>query len=175
MKRRNLAMWVVAAVFVAGGANLMAADLTDDEAVRPRAVRGEWTMAETLIAEGTARSASLRALVAELDRSDVLVYVDVGFDVSSAAGRTTLAGSSGSTRVLRVFVNARLDATRRVEILGHELMHCVEIGRSPSVHDRKSLAELERSIGWRAGSVEEFETAAARAMELRIHAELAAR
>jgi hypothetical protein len=175
MAGRRLAAWVVASMVAVSVGRASAARPADLDTTRFRAVRGEWALADELIATGTARSATIRDLVAELGRSDALVYVDVGFEASSAAGWTVLASGDGPRRILRVFINARLDSTRRLEILGHELAHCVEIADASSVRDAKTLRELERAIGWRSGSAEAFETAGARAAELRVHSELAAR
>lgn len=156
--------WVLVLAVIAGNAERLSAG---------SAVRGEWAAADDLVASGVSRSATIRELVSELNRSDVLVYVNLAFGLPSAAGYTRMSEGGGNVRVLRVFVNSRLDEARRLEILAHELTHCLEIARSPVVRDASGLISLERHIGWRTSAGESYETAAARAAERRVHEELA--
>jgi hypothetical protein len=150
----------------------MAATGDADAPATSHAVRGASAVAATLVNDGIRRSTTVRSLAAELDQSDVLVFVDIVFDAPSMAGRTVMVSNGGTHRILRVFVNARLDGARRLEILGHELTHCAEIARASSVRSANDLKGLERAIGWRAGSAEAFETTAARAAELRVRGEI---
>ena len=90
-----------------------------------------------LIDAGLSRSATLRRLVAMLDASDVIVYVEAkrtrpALMVSRAqitvAGGTAICASpstSGGRQPAHPF-------------LAHELQHAVEVARSPGAGDRKA-------------------------------------
>lgn len=154
---------VVALGLVSGSATAMASG---------NVVRGESALSTSVVDDGLGRSATIRELVSELEGSGVLVYVNVGLDATANAGFTRLGAGTGTMRVLRVFVSGRLTPGRRLEILGHELMHCVEIARAAAVRDDGELIALERGIGWRAGAGEAYETKAAVLVERRVHSEL---
>ena len=121
---------------------------------------------------GVGESATLRALVDEIEASDVLVYLTFDFAPAAVtAGHISLMAAAGGCRYLRLAVNPRYDEWRRVGILAHELRHGVEIARDASVIDQRSLASLYRRIGYSSGE-RSFESAAAIAAGEQVFEEL---
>ena len=134
-------------------------------------VRGESERAVALLRDGTTRSETIRTLVAELERSDVFVFLDIDIHRGVLRGTTRLLGGSATARYLHVTVTFQVDPDRQVEMLAHELEHCAEIARAPQVRDAAALRTYMAAIGRRLG-VEEFETDAARAIEFVVGREL---
>ena len=103
----------------------------------------------SVIDEGLARSASFRGLVARLDGSDVIVYVEPECPMSARLfGRLMLLGAGGGRRYVNVRISCMLTVTQQITALGHELRHAVEIADAPSVVDDASLAAEYRRIGF---------------------------
>jgi len=103
----------------------------------------------SVIDEGLARSALFRELVARLDGSDVIVYIEPECPMSSRMfGRLTLLGAGGDRRYVDVRISCMLPMTQRIAALGHELRHAVEIADAPSVVDNASLAAEYRRVGF---------------------------
>jgi hypothetical protein len=102
-----------------------------------------------VIDEGLARSALFRGLVARLDGSDVIVYVELECPMSSRLfGRLTLLGAGRDRRYVNVRVSCMVTVTQQIAAIGHELRHAVEIADAPSVVDAASLAMEYRRIGF---------------------------
>ena len=97
--------------------------------------------ATAIVARGLERSASFRALVQRLDRSDVVVYVkDDRMLTRALAARLNFMASAGDLRYVIVHVARRLTASQQVASLGHELQHAIEIAERPGIVDGRSLA-----------------------------------
>ena len=102
-----------------------------------------------MIDEGLARSASFRGLIARLDGSDVIVYVEAECPMSSRLfGRLALLGASGQRRYVAVRISCMLTMTQLIAALAHELRHAVEIADAPSVVDDASLAAEYQRVGF---------------------------
>ena len=129
------------------------------------------------IAEGLARSALFRSLVARLDGSDVIVYVEPECPMSSRLfGRLTLLGAGGERRYVSVRISCMLTVPQQIAALGHELRHAVEIADAPSVVDDASLAAEYRRVGFASRVVPSgngFESRAAVEAAHQVWAELA--
>jgi hypothetical protein len=72
-------------------------------------------------------------------------------------------------------VDETLPPAPRAALLGHELMHAVEVARSPWVTDQASFASLYRQIGSRldsSGGLTEYETVAAQRAGAAVLAEI---
>jgi hypothetical protein len=119
--------------------------------------------------DGMARSSTLRRLVAALDESDVMVYLEEG-PCSDAAACTMIAGTSSDVRWLRTnfVLRTPTGATsllchreRLIAQIGHELQHAVEIATHVDVNDERTLSQLYGRIGRRRGRVPAYESAAA--------------
>jgi len=103
----------------------------------------------TEIDEGLARSAYFRGLVARLDASDVIVYVESECTMSKRIfGRLVFMGAGGGRRYVQVRIACMLNDQEQIAALGHELRHAVEIADAPAVVDLASLAAEYRRIGF---------------------------
>jgi hypothetical protein len=127
-----------------------------------------------LIDWGLSRSATFRSLIAMLEDSDVIVYVD------AKRGRQALGGylthnivTSGRYRYLHAAVETTGSRRRLVALLAHELQHAVEVAQSP---DARDVEALERLFGRLAvpgcGSSTCYETQAAKDVEDIVNEEL---
>jgi hypothetical protein len=129
------------------------------------------------INEGAARSSFFRQLVARLDASDVIVYVESECPMSPRIfGRLTFMAASGGRRYVNVRISCALNDNAQIAALGHELRHAVEIADAPSVVDVRSLAEEYRRIGFASHGVpmgSGYESRAAIEAASRVWAELA--
>jgi hypothetical protein len=101
------------------------------------------------IDEGLARSDLFRGLIARLDGSDVIVYIEPECPMSSRLfGRLRLLGAGGDRRYVNVRISCMLTVTQQIAALGHELRHAVEIADAPSVVDDASLAAEYHRVGF---------------------------
>ena len=117
-----------------------------------------------LIDAGLSRSATFRGLVAMLNESDVIVYVEPNLT------RQTLGGymshhivAHGQYRYLRIAVGIAGSERLLVSVIAHELQHAVEVAQSPDARDSESLKRLFRrlAIEFSCGHSDCFETKAA--------------
>jgi hypothetical protein len=130
--------------------------------------------AETVIADGMARSATFRRLVNQLERSDVIVYVDLRPDMrASIGGSLRFLARSATHRFLRVQLNRADSAMWRTALLGHELQHALEVADDPGVASADGLRALYRRIGVSMGP-DTYDSIAAREMGFTVRRELAA-
>jgi hypothetical protein len=128
--------------------------------------------ARSLLADAQQRSATVRSLVARLDGSDVIVYVQRGFfERANVEGRTSLITAVPEARFLRVIIRSGLADDRAVEMLGHELQHVHEIARERRIRSESSLLQYLHVIGFECGTGR-FETEAATAVERQVRVEL---
>ena len=105
-----------------------------------------------LIADAIDRSATVRALVARITASDVVVFVacEDNPDIRPS-GRLNFMTSAGGVR----YVVIRLKPKRRaaaIAMLAHELQHAAEIADTPAIVDEASLARAYARIGYRSHS-----------------------
>jgi hypothetical protein len=133
------------------------------------------TLAETLT-ELHEVSPTARAIVSELDRSDLVIHVMPLPPVRRRlfTGTTHFVTSVGGRRIVRVAVDQTLPDDRRAAALAHELYHALEVARATWVVDRDGFAKLYRSIGHKSGGdqhTECYETPAAVNAGLRARAE----
>jgi len=162
---RTAAMLALLAV-----APLSAQTQTDLPRLRP-----EGSLLRHVVSTAFAGSATFRALVDRIERSDVIVHLTCEeFIDQTLRGRTALVSSSPSARYLRVQIRCQRETQRLVAIVAHELQHVAEIAAAPRVIDARSFATLFRAIGFATGGLfgnEQFETTAALDTEARVRAE----
>ena len=142
--------------------------------VRSARVRPVSQIARAIVNDALRRSPTIQQLVTDLQRHDTIVYVELGYEQHGDHGATSIMAVTDQVRMLRVVINGRIDPARRIEVLGHELAHALEIARAPDVRDGPSFRALYEGIGY-AVSASAFETDGARAVELRVRADLARR
>lgn len=135
--------------------------------VRPLSDRGE-----RLLRTGTELSPTIADLLDRIEQSDIIVQVDMkyAFDVPFAV--TRLVTATPQARYVRVSINPRHSPTRRLELLGHELQHVVEIAEDETVRSQDDMREYFTRIGRRHFASTGFETEAAIGAELQVRREV---
>ena len=108
--------------------------------------------ARALVEEAARRSPTIARLLRIIDQSDAVVYVDLRFEVRGE-GATTLFAVSSYCRFIRVTIAKTVTGYRRIEMLGHELQHAVEIIQAPDVRDSAGMRRLFAKIGWMLGDL----------------------
>src|SRR5262249_43077552 len=101
-----------------------------------------------VLAAGIRLSPTFRAIVTDLERSDVVVYLTQEPHAAGAAAHTSLVASAGGRRYLRISLDPKRSGCDRLALLGHELRHALEIAVEPAVVDADSLAALYERIGF---------------------------
>jgi hypothetical protein len=124
-----------------------------------------------LLARGSRESATFRRIVDEIERSDVIVYIQT-VPVLPPPVRAWLqfGSAAGGHRYLRISVAGPYDALTLIALIGHELHHVTEVTRAPDVVDAGTLGILYRRIGH--ASQNGLETQAARDVGLTVFDEL---
>jgi hypothetical protein len=121
-------------------------------------VRTQDSRIRAAIADGVEHSPLFRDLVAQLDASDVIVYVQADRAMPQRLqGRLVLLSAAGGRRYVLVRIACFLTSMQQISILGHELRHAVEIANAESVVDEASLAAEYRRIGFGSGSLRQGE------------------
>jgi hypothetical protein len=119
------------------------------------------------------RSAVVRLLIDELERSNLIIHLLSSLELPQGIGGTTrFVTSRGGYRYLRITIAAQLPRDLRVAILAHELQHAREMAES-SADNAVALIELFATIGRRNGGF--FETEAAIRVERSVRMELRGR
>lgn len=132
-----------------------------------------------LISDGFERSATFRALVDAIHKTDGVVVVQMG---RCANGRfrscVSDVGGNAQVRTIRVKVDTRTTDDRLIATIAHELQHVLEILGDATVRDAKSTLALYRRIAsgdCGKGLSEACETDAAVRIEAVVNDELAER
>jgi hypothetical protein len=100
------------------------------------------------LADGNARSARFRDLVARVERSNVIAYIELQPRLrGKLAGTTTWVVATREFRYVRVELNPELTGANLAATLAHELQHVVEIGEAASVVDEASFSSHYREVG----------------------------
>jgi hypothetical protein len=129
-----------------------------------------------LLVEGARRSALIKGILDNLERTDVIVFVIAQMSPSgeseAAKAHLCFATAAGGIRYLHVTVDTwRAGEWDSIPLLGHELQHALEVAAAPEVRDVRSFEALYSRIGWQSGAVK-FETDLARVTGRRIQSEL---
>ena len=158
--------FVIVAVFILA---LTFASFAAAEPLTPRPVD---PLAAETFARGREQSAVVRALVATLEASNVLVHIETSRSLPLGIGGTTrFVVSRGGYRYVRIQISTELSKSARVAILGHELQHACEVAESRA-DDVTSIQQLFAKVGHLDGAY--YETAAAQRIEDSIRGELRA-
>lgn len=131
---------------------------------------------QALLADGLAHSPTFGALVARLNASDVIVYIQpVPALPATLAGRLMLLPIPEPQRYLRIQIRDDRGRREAIAIIAHELRHAVEVADAPDVRDDAAMRRLYERIGQRSVAPDghRFETAAARQAADRVRRELA--
>src|SRR5690349_16219711 len=122
----------------------MAAESITDGPRRP--IRSTDRRLRSLLAEGLRISPTLRALVARLHASDVVVYLQCD-GTGGPDGRLTFVSSVGGFRYVVVRMG-RFARRQQIAMMAHELQHAVEIADTPAIVDGPSLVREYYRIGY---------------------------
>ncbi len=128
------------------------------------------------IADVTSRSPTFRALVDELEHSDVVVYVRVCVLSLILDGRLAFVSAQPGQRFLVIELAYKRPLNFQMTRLAHELQHAVEIARAPWVVNAATLETHYQRIGFRANDdvwPPVYETADAGDVAERVRRELA--
>ena len=138
--------------------------LPPPDPTRPR-VRPLDDLARTIVASGVEASSTVRELLAAVEASDVVVYIQTAANMRDRGALGFVAHGSPLTYVL-IRINVTQGTRDRIATLAHELTHAVEVAEaSPPVRSEPDLAALYKRIGFRTRPPHEFESARARANE----------
>jgi hypothetical protein len=130
----------------------------------------------TLITDAAALSATLRFLVARIERSDLIVYVRcVAMTNTALAGRLMFMTAILEQRFLMIEVRTPEQWQTQVATVAHELQHAVEIANTSWVRSDQTMALYYRQSGITiADKPLTFDTEAARQVGLRVQREIIA-
>ena len=122
---------------------------------------------------GARRSSTFQQLLSTLQQRDVIVQFLEEPDLRPpTAAQLMIVPVPGEVRFVRVQVANRRDGDDLVALLGHELVHAIEIAREPQVRDAKTLKALYTRIGFGLERLLQYDTTEANVVERRIRREL---
>jgi hypothetical protein len=114
-----------------------------------RHIRSASPQLQALLDEAVERSATLRSIKDQIDRSNLIVYLAHHmFTTTGINGRLVFLGEAGGRRYVLVQIACLRTRNDQFGILGHELRHAAEIAAASSVVDSRSMAEHYASIGF---------------------------
>jgi len=152
---------------------LLAPDASAAAPAAPPHIRALDGCAAKALAAGLRRSATFRALVAELERSDVIVFVYTSPYLSpKVSGGLSFVGASTSWRYLKVALRRDQPHRQMIWILAHELHHAVEVARAPGARSQAAFNTLYTHIGTNGALRDTFETPGALNAGLQVRREL---
>jgi hypothetical protein len=139
-----------------------------------RRVRSVDRQLTALMSSGLKRSATFADLVAGVNASDVIVYIQrVNQLAPTIAGQLLIVPVPHEQRYLRIQIVSGLSPDDTISLIGHELRHALEVAAAPQVKDQKGLMELYQKIGEPGGRIHSFDTRAAQNAGRRVRSELA--
>jgi hypothetical protein len=163
---------ITVALLAVVGSSALAAEPNGGPRLRPQDAR----IAQVL-KEGSARSATFKALVDRIEASNVIVYVALNPILrSSLSGALTWMTRAGEYRYVRASISPDLTINHMIASVAHELQHAVEVIEDESVVDERTLVALYRRIGLpsRAAGPSGWDTEAAQRTGTQVRRELVA-
>lgn len=125
-----------------------------------------------LIRRGFRESWTFAALVARIQRSDVIVYVEEVPRLPNALnGRMMMLPRVNGFRYIRIQLVSHGTPEDAIAVLAHELQHAVEVADAVEVIDTSGLERLYQRIGVRQGP-QVYDTHAAQDMGRAVRREL---
>ena len=150
---------------------------TPEEVWREARIRPQNPRLANLLREGSARSATFRAIVNRIEAGNVIVYVSLSPTLqSSLAGKLAWMSRAGAFRYLKATINTEQSSVQMIATLAHELQHVLEVSADPEVVDQRSLLGLYKRIGRPSvsGTSQGWETVQARETGWQVRRELMA-
>jgi hypothetical protein len=112
-------------------------------------VRIEDALMRTVVTHAVESSATLRGLIARLERSDVVAYVRCDMSLtSSTSGNLSFVGSGGGWRYVLIRVRHLGSKAAQAALIGHELRHAVEVADATGVIDVPTFDAEYARIGF---------------------------
>ena len=141
-----------------------------------RHVRSQDRSVRHLLKRGFTYSPTFRNLMARLEVSDVIVYIEEVPRLPGALeGRMMILPNAHGYRYVRIQIAMRAAPDDAVAVLGHELQHALEVAQEPWVWDQATLAALYQRIGIRpTGGHHVYDTRAAQEIGRIVRRELLA-
>jgi hypothetical protein len=103
---------------------------------------------DSLIDTAMKRSTTFASLVAQVERTDIIVHVDRVMTLPRALrAQIAFMGSAGAVRYLRIEISTTLNDRDTLATLAHELQHAVEIGEARDVRSNADVCALYHRIG----------------------------
>ena len=135
-----------------------------------RHVRATSRDAQELISRGTTRSYTFASLMAAIERTDVIVYVELTDKLpQTVAGRLLFAtASKQGPRYLRIQIAKGGSMAMQVAALGHELQHAMEVADAPDVRDELGLGRFYERVGTEGALPRSYDTLAAQVTGRRV-------
>ena len=139
-----------------------------------RRVRSTDDRIRKMLEVGARRSSTFAGLLAAIERTDVIVYIQPASHMPSQLdGRLLLLPTSNNQRYLRIQVRGDLSRAELIPLIAHELRHALEVADEPSVRDQAAMIELYERIGEASTGPHAYDTAAARSTGKQVRSELA--
>ena len=123
-------------------------------------VRGSDRRARAVLDIATRLSPTVAWQIAELQKTDLIVIVEVGY-LNAMNGLAYLFAASPTARYVRVRLRIPNDDLALVRTLAHELQHALEIAALPEIRDSRSMARAYDRIGFPHARHGRYETQAA--------------
>jgi hypothetical protein len=129
----------------------------------------------SLIDAGLSHSATFRRLLATLNDSDVIVYIDRKLTRQALGGYLAHnIVAQGGYRYLHIAIETQGAERRLVSLLAHELQHAVEVAQTPDARDEESLQRTfsQLAVTFGCGGTTCYETQGAKDVEYIVAEEL---
>ncbi len=103
--------------------------------------------------EARRRSPTVQRLVERIERSDVIVYLDISRSLApNVAACLTWMAATHSRRIVRASFRMNLGTNDAIAMVAHELQHVVEVIEHPEVQSSETLLDLYTRIGHATGT-----------------------
>ena len=103
--------------------------------------------------EARRRSPTVQRLVERIERSDVIVYLDISRSLApNVAACLTWMAATNSRRIVRASFRMNLGTNDAIAMMAHELQHVVEVIDHPEVRSTETLLDLYTRIGHATGT-----------------------
>jgi hypothetical protein len=138
-----------------------------------RHVRATHPRIKSLLVDGFSRSPTFASLLAALNRTDVIVYIEPALGLpKDMMGRLSLVPVPGKNRYLRVQIRADLPPRDAIALIAHEMQHALEIAEASDVRDPGGMVKLYERIGHPTVGDHSYDTIAAQDTGRRVKREL---
>jgi len=158
-RRSRVTLLSVALVCTLTGASAQPAAAQTDASALSR-VRSTDALIVAVIEQISERSSTFRRLVATINASDGLVYVEQGQCGRGARACLVTVKVAGPNRLLSIWIDTRTVDAEFMGLIGHELRHAIEVLSDPGVTNGHDMSNFYQRRGSRSAEGR-FETQAA--------------